>query len=229
MGYLINDNLIWIGSPKCASTSIEIALLNSNLKVRRFNEHFKKDRHIHATLNDCLDYFGKKETVFINRGWFEKWLSSLNFIWDIIESHTEFTPICKWGNLNNEIIYNIFNDEFVNKLYADNEDNLLDCFLKLLKSDTIHNIDVHESIYGIVGTLIPNSYWKSNQKCTYEFDIKELDKFVKFIEDRFGEKLIIKNKNVSTKRLNNIIINNELKSFVWEKFESRFEKRNQLI
>ena len=229
MPYLINDNLIWVGSPKCASTSIEKALLNSNLKLKRWDAYTKGDRHIHATLNQCLDIFGKKETICINRGWFEKWLSSLNFIWDIIELHTEFIPICKWENLNNEIIYNIFNDEFVNKLYAYNDANFLDCFLKLLQSDTTHNIDVEESIYGIVGTLIPNAYWKSNQKCTYEFDIKELDKFVKFIENRFGEKLIIKNKNVSTKRPNKIIINDELKAFVWEKFENRFEKRNQLI
>ena len=72
-------------------------------------------------------------------------------------------------------------------------------------------------------------FWKSNQKCTYEFDIKEVDKFTNFIENRFGEKLIIENNNVSTKRPNKIILNEELKSFVWEKFEKPFEKRNQLI
>jgi hypothetical protein len=229
MGYLINDNLIWIMNPKCASNSIESALLNSNLKLRRFNEHFKKDRHIHASLNQCLNVFGKKESVCINRNWFEKWLSALNFIWDNIEAHKEFTPICKWKDINNEVIYNIFDNEFINILYSLEEDSTKKCFLKLLKSDTTYNIDVHERIFGIVGTLIPDTYWKSNQKCTHEFDIRELDKFVKFIEDKFGEKLIIEKKNTSTKRLNNIIVNDELKSFVWEKFEKRFEKRNQLI
>ena len=70
---------------------------------------------------------------------------------------------------------------------------------------------------------------KSNKKCAYEFDIKEMDKFVDFIENRFGERLIIKNTNQSTKRPNKIVIDDELKSFIWENFEKRFEKRNELI
>jgi hypothetical protein len=78
-------------------------------------------------------------------------------------------------------------------------------------------------------TLISEQYWKSNKKCTYEFDIKDIDKFVDFIENKFGERLILENKNKSTKRTNKLIINDELKSFVWEKFEKPFEKRNQLI
>ena len=49
----------------------------------------------------------------------------------------------------------------------------------------------------------------------------------KFIENRFGEKLIIENKNVSTKRPNKIIVNEEFKYFVWERFEKVFEKRNR--
>ena len=229
MGYLINDNLIWVITPKCASSSIENALLNSNLKLKRWDDYTKGDRHIHVALNDCLSVFGKKETICINRDWFEKWLSSLNFIWDIIELHTEFTPVCKWENINNEIIYNIFDNEFINTLYSLDNESAKKCFSKLLKNDTKNIINVPEAIYGIVNVLISGKHWKSNQKCTYEFDIKELDKFVNFIEDRFGEKLIIENKNTSTKRLNNIIINDELKSFVWEKFENRFEKQNQLI
>ena len=56
-----------------------------------------------------------------------------------------------------------------------------------------------------------------------------MDKFVDFIENRFGERLVIKNTNQSTKRPNKIIINDELKSFIWENFEKRFEKTNQLI
>ena len=229
MGYLINNNLIWVMTPKCASNSIETALLKSNLKLKKYNEHFEQHMHMHASLNQCLTMFGNKESVCITRDWFDKWLSALNFIWDAIEFRTEYTPICKWEDINNEIIYNIFDNEFVNKLYSLNDDSNIECFLKLLKSDTNKIIDIPKEIHGIVVTLIPNSYWKSNQKCTYEFEIKDLDKFVTFMEKKFGEKLEIKNKNTSTKRPNKIIINDELKSFVWERFEKPFEKRNQLI
>lgn len=226
MSYLINDNLIWVSTPKCASVSIELALLNSNLKLKKYNEFFTKKLHIHPPLNICLIQFGLKESVCITRDWFNKWLSALNFIWDIIELRTDYTPICKWEDMNNEAIYNIFNDEFVNKLYSMDEGNYLECFLKLLKNYTELP---PEGIYGTMATIVPERFWKSNQKCTYEFDIKDLDKFTNFIENRFGEKLLIENNNVSTKRPNKIILNEELKSFVWEKFEKPFEKRNQLI
>jgi hypothetical protein len=226
MAYLINDNLIWISTPKCASFSIEAALLNSNLKLKKYSEHFSRGLHIHPPLNSCLDQFGIKESVCITRDWFARWLSSLNFIWDMIELSTEYTPICKWEDLNNEVIYNIFNEEFVNKLHSENDDNYLECYLKLLKNNTEL---VPKEIYGTIATIVSERFWKSNQKCTYEFDIKELDKFTKFIENRFGEKLQLDIINSSTKRPNKIIVNEELKSFVWEKFEKRFEKRNQLI
>jgi hypothetical protein len=32
MVFLINENLIWVATPKCVSKAIEKALLNSNLK-----------------------------------------------------------------------------------------------------------------------------------------------------------------------------------------------------
>ena len=78
-------------------------------------------------------------------------------------------------------------------------------------------------------TLISQKHILSNKKCTYEFDIKELDKFVDFIEKKFGEKLILQQSNQSTKRKNKIIINDEFKQWVWDNFEKRFEKRNTLI
>ena len=229
MGYLINDDLLWVITPKCASDSIETALLNSNLNLKKYSEHFEQHTHMHIPLNECLTKFGKKETICITRDWFEKWLSSLNYIWDYIELYTEYEPVCKWEDINNNIIYDIFDSEFVNKLYSLNYTSNEECFLKLLKKNPEDNISVPKEIHGIIKTLISERYWKSNVKCTYEFDIKKLDDFVNFIENRFGEKLIIEKKNTSTKRPNKIIVNNELKSFVWERFEKIFEKRNQLI
>jgi hypothetical protein len=229
MSYLINDNLIWIITPKCASNSIETALLNSNLKLKTYNDTLDPKSHIHIPLNDSLNYFGNKETVCITRDWFGKWLSALNFIWDIIEFYWGFTPICKWEDIDNDFIYNTFDTEFLNHLHWINDEGYEKCIIKLLKinQDEINNIP--KNLPPVVMVLISEKYYKSNQKCTYEFDIKELDKFVKFIEDRFGEKIQLDNLNTSTKRPNKIIINDELKSFVWEKFEKPFEKRNQLI
>ena len=65
MSYLINDELIWILTPKCASYSIENALKNSNLKIENFNppSTIFKEKHNHYNLQKSFTRFGKKETI----------------------------------------------------------------------------------------------------------------------------------------------------------------------
>lgn len=187
----------------------------------------KMSVHYHTPLNECLLTWGNKESICVIRDWVSKWLSALNFIWDKIEIYTEYTPIRKWEDIDNEFIYKTFNTDFLNHLHLIDQHGYgyKTCFFKLVKE----NYDPLKEIPNIMTSLISQKFFKSNKKCTYEFDIKEIDKFVDFIENRFGERLIIKNTNQSTKRANKIIINDELKSFIWENFEKRFEKRNELI
>jgi hypothetical protein len=226
MSHLINDELIWISIPKCASISIETSLRNSKLKLDTYNPNVKF-LHYHTSLNECFSKWGNKESVCITRDWFSKWISSLNFIWDRIELETNYTPIRKWEDIDNEFLYKTFDIDFVNVLHSMEFNNIgfKTCFLRLVKEKNppIKN----ES--GCVSTLISQKYYKSNKKCTHEFNISEINKFVDFIEDRFGERLILGKINQSTKRPNKIIVNDELKQWVWDTFEKRFEKKNILI
>ena len=48
-------------------------------------------------------------------------------------------------------------------------------------------------------------------------------------KDILKERLIINHTNRTSKRPNKIIVNDELKSFIWDNFEKRFEKGNYLI
>jgi hypothetical protein len=225
MSHLINDELIWISIPKCASISIETSLKNSKLKLAPYEPNIKF-LHYHISLNECFSKWGRKESVCITRDWVSKWMSALNFIWDSIEL-SDYTPICKWEDIDNEFLYKTFNVNFVNTLHSMEFHNpgFKECFLKLVKEK--HPPIKNEA--GWVSSLISQKYFKSNRKCTYEFDISEIDKFADFIEDRFGERLIVEKINQSTKRPNKIIVNDELKQWLWDNFEKRFEKRNVLI
>ena len=49
--------------------------------------------------------------------------------------------------------------------------------------------------------------------------------FVEFIENRYGEKLIVNKINENPKTKSKIIIDDELKNFVWQQFENRFSKK----
>ena len=236
MSYLINDELIWIMTPKCASYSVENALKKSNLKIENYNPPstiFNVGHHNHYTLEASITRFGKKETICITRDWFSKWLSALDYIFTQIEFGTNYEPIIKWEDVDNDFIYRFFDDKFINDLHTILDENINNCFIKLLKPNyLLSNINTDNDFIdkkNSVSMLISNKYWLSNQKCTYEFDIKELDKFVDFIYKKYGEKLIINFDNVSSHRTNKIIKNDELKNWVWDKFEKPFEKSNNLI
>jgi len=236
MSYLINDELIWIMTPKCASYSIENSLKKSNLKIESYNPPstiFNVGHHNHHTLNSSITRFGKKETICITRDWFSKWFSALDYIFTQIEFGTNYEPIIKWEDIDNDCIYKLFDDKFINDLHTILDENINNCFIKLLKPSYLLSDIIKENDFidkkNSVSMLISNKFWLSNQKCTYEFDIKELDKFVDLIEQKFGEKLIIHFDNVSSHRPNRIIKNDELKNWVWDKFEKPFEKNNNLI
>jgi len=226
MSHLINNELIWVSIPKCASYSIEQSLRNSKLNLEIFVPN-DKTRHFHVPVNQCLERWGDKETVCITRDWLSRWLSALNFVWDNIEFESEYTAVRKWEDVDNEYIYKTFNTDFLNKLHllSNDHDGFRKCWFKLVKE----NFECELPIRGAVDTLLSQRFFKSNKKCTYEFDISEIDKFTDFIKDRFGERLIINHTNKTSKRPNKIIVNDELKSFIWENFEKRFEKGNHLI
>ena len=66
MSHLINNELIWISNPKCASFSIETALRNSKLKLEMYDSN-DMSKHYHTPLNECLSIWGNKETICIIR------------------------------------------------------------------------------------------------------------------------------------------------------------------
>lgn len=223
MSMLINDDLIWVAIPKCASMSIEESLLNSKLNIKRHSYAIKNEpNHTHVPVNDLKKEFGDKKTICIKRDWFEKWLSALQFCFEttIIKDGNE--PILEWKNITNNFIYDTFTDEYVNLLYSNEKSSLNECYSRLIKNKKSNEENR-------LSALFSQNYWKENNKCDHEFDIKEMNEFVDFIENRFGERLVIHKINENPKTKSKLIINDELKSFVWEKFEKRFNKKNYLL
>ena len=214
MSLLINEDLIWISIPKCASVSIESALIKSDLDIKYCNEyiylHQVKSIHAHYKKSYLFNEFGIKETICINRDWIDRWISALEHTWATF----------------NQFKLNPFNSEFGKVLtHTSNWDDIL---LKLLKnSENVINSEIIKRKYLCV--LQSQNHWKENQPCTYEFNIKELHKFEEFIEKRYGISFKIPHLNTTPKIKNKIKINDELKNHLWNVFEKPFEKRNLLI
>jgi len=226
MSLLINDDLIWVSVPKCASLSIENTLLKSNLDIKFFSEYkysYKElNKHGHVRRDVLFNEFGIYPTVCVTRDWFDRWLSGLEFIWQQLIRY-KASPIIEWEEIDNNFIYNTFDTNFGNAMYNSNDWNgILNSVIKNLdetKSDALSVLCVFQS----------QNYWKENKPCTYEFNIKELHKFEEFIQKRYNISFEIPHLNSTQKIKNKIEINDELKNHLWNVFEKPFENRYSLI
>ena len=235
MGLLINDELIWISIPRCASVSIENALLNSNLSIKQtYIASHNTNRHIHTKKFQLYQEFGIHETICIKRDWFDRWFSGLYKLFFEINLSNNLTTIIPWENIDNDFIYKTFDTDFAEAFYVENVENWDKIFLRLIKQPS--SMDKKYDLLGpgigappIMSALFSQNHFKENVPADYEFDISELDKFSDFIYNRFGERLNIEKLNESKKIPNKMVIDDKLKQWVWDKFEKPFEKRNQLI
>jgi hypothetical protein len=226
MSLCINNDLIWVSIPKCASTSTEHAFYNSGLDITHIYFENKKviDKHIHFQIDYLYNKFGVKETVCIKRDYFERWLSALVFLWEYLESKN-ITPIVPWEEIDNNTIYEIFNKDYIDRMHNSNPDDIVDLDRHFLKDKEQKDI----VYFGLHLIFCSQMYWVNNKKCTYEFDITEIDKFEKFISDRYSIDFKIPSLNKTIKNPNKIVPDEKLKKWVFDNFEKRFISRNSLI
>jgi hypothetical protein len=223
--------------PKCASTSIEDALLKSKLDIVHYEYGNGKeyDRHLHIRLKHLYKKFGLKETICINRDYFDRWISCLKHIWNTYESIN--VPLIKnWKDVDNDFIYKTFTDDYINEIYESgkNFSNIINHNGKsLIDYSKVTKVELNKKIVPngifIENILRSQLYVKDNKKCTYEFNINEIDKFEKFIENRYNIDFKLDTLNKTSFQHNLIIKDEKLKSWVWEKFEKRFIKSNNII
>ena len=235
MGLLLNNQLIWVSIPKCASVSIEDAFLNSNLPFKKLHRDIVlTDAHTHHPVSRLYDEFGIYPTLCIKRDWFNRWISGLEHVFNWILKTQQYTPIRNWEDVDNQWIYDTFDTKFSNGLYSDdfNNNGWKPLFSKFIKEkDILENEEDYGKplIFRFLCVLMSQNQWKLNKKCDYEFDLSEMDKFSDFIYERFGERLDIKKLNEGNKSHSKIVVDDKLKNWVWDKFEKPFEKRNSLI
>jgi hypothetical protein len=240
MSICINNDLIWISIPRCASTSIENSLQNTeNLDIKYPGTYerffFKKGLHVHLRLKTMYNFFGKKETICITRNWFDRWLSGLEHMWWEMISSKNF-PVIPWEEIDNDWIYQNITSEYVNAIYTINRNVEKDDDIELWKVKEKWNnyfvmpefIDQRRNRF-FPTVLLSEKYWKENIKCTYEFDIKEIDKFESFISKRYNVDFKLLKLNSYEKLPNKIVKDEKLKNWVWNNFEKPFITTDKLI
>jgi hypothetical protein len=232
MSICINNDLIWVAVPRCASTSIEHALMNSKLNCKYplnyQKNYYDKGLHLHLEIKKLYNEFGLKESICIKRDWFDRWIASLEYMWSAMVGD-DLDPIISWENIDNNWIYENFTKEYIDAIYTIDNVLKINSDIELFKikdkySFYFCNVNQHHlsKFYFYPGVLLSQNTWKQNKKCTYEFDFNELDKFENFIENRYGIDFKLSKLNSYKKVSNKIIKDDILRNWVWENFEKRF-------
>ena len=239
MSLCIDNELIWVSVPRCASVSIEKSLSNSQLNIRYYKKSmfFDKDIHLHIQLKTLYDYFGLKESVCIKRDFVDRWLSGLEHWWWTM-SITGLEPIIPFNNIDNNFIYTHFTDEMIDKMYVYEPlyvgiDNDIDMDYMGLKHELNTAFSITKNIKlqtYLPMLLISQKFWTNSKKCTYEFDFKDLNLFEEFISNRYSTKFELEHLNSRTKTKTKIVKDNKFENWIWEKFEKRFiNNTNKII
>lgn len=236
MSICINDDLIWVAVPRCASMSMENAIMTTpNLKYTHILDvdetmHDMKFRHVHVSLGKLRDFFGDKETIRIVRPWMDHWMSGFRYIWQSIHIHG-LTPIIEYPDVDNEFVYSMFTREFVDDLLIIGDDNynvLSRLYSRFVKED-VNSVQKMTVASTGIRTLCPQNYWVLNERCTYEFDINDLEGLERFMSDRYDVDFKLKIINTSDKERSKIVIDDKFKNFIIENFEKPFIRTKNLI
>lgn len=228
MSLCINDDLIWISIPKCASTTIENAFLKSNLKIQHYHfDNINKDEkypHIHTPLDDLYIKFGVKKTISIKRNFFDRWLSGMEYFFTKCDEHNIKTKI-KWDDIDNDYIYTQFTNDYIQLINLGFDAKLQN----KINSKFVIDEDLSKMNFCVGFMLVSQNYWKNNKKTTYEFDINNLSDFKNFIDLRYNTSLEIGHFNKKKGLKNKIIKDDNFKNWVYQNFEKPFVKTNRLI
>jgi hypothetical protein len=243
MSLLINNELIWVSIPKNASFSIEESLLNSGLNIKYSSSFYElknfyasnnilRQPHPHVNVQKLKKEFGNKETFCIKREFSDRFISSIKFLWIKIINTNKHTPIIPISEINNEFLYLTFDLETINKLYDTSNDrnkHWFDVYSKLVKEKLDFN-NTRNNIYESICTLLSQNFYTNAIKCTYEFDILNLNEYVKFMCEKFNVNIKINKLNTNSNKYKCKIINDDkFKNWLYDNFEKKFDINNKNI
>ena len=248
---LIENDIVFLSVPKNASISVHFALEESEFEIEPTFYHdlllndiiennpiLFKDRnhkikvHPHISTVDVYSYLGKKiPTIFIKRDFSERFVSAINFILNsrITLAYPELFDTLEY--IDNNWIYKTIDDNIVNDIIRFEQksiENINTQIINSLKNLTKNKVFTNKNkkgknLYINFKMLDSQEIYKSGYTPKYTFDINELDKLENLLYEKYGKKLEIKKLNVLNKNniKTNIVNDNKLRSWVWDKFEKQ--------
>jgi len=196
--------------------------------------------HSHQSISEVYTFLKSKvNTITIKRDYCKRFLSSFYYLfglWIKEVYQLRYIP----NKITNDFIYEYFTDEMIDciKSMIQNSKNFE--FDKKMKSKLISPLIQKYSMNYSKNSIIENmmkdniyinwrvfdsqEVWKSGYKPTYEFDINELYKFEKLIENKYSKNIKIEKENKTNYEYSQINVNEDqkLRDWVWNKFEKSY-------
>lgn len=247
---VINNQVVFIPIPKNASWSVEDTcikyefdlkyphvLWENSIKLNR-----KPNQHLHSTIESLSSAFGTNfEYVCIIRDSTDRFVSAWKFFISVMIDELPLIPerdsvIDKLKNLDNLFIINFIKENYndFKNVYGIVSVRQTLLFKLLEEMDIIgyHKSDatfIRKHALHMV-TFITQYKWISDPNIKVkQFNFKELDKFEKYISEKFNVDFKLERSNVNELDYTAVTKTEELIEFVNTYIDGMYKKRNSII
>lgn len=196
--------------------------------------------HRHQSISEVYTYLNNKvDTITIKRDYCKRFLSSFYYLfghWIKQTYKLNYIP----NAITNDFIYEYFTDEIIDciKSMIQNDKNfefdkkiksklivpLIEKYSMNYNKKSITKVMLQDNIYINYRVFDSQESWKSGYKPTYEFDINELFKFEKFIENKYDKQIKIGKENQINYQYPQMDVKEDqkLRDWIWNKFEKSY-------
>jgi hypothetical protein len=242
---LIENKIVFIKTPKNASSSIyESLILNDfnvqegnlfiNLETRNSINLWKNENqplilaNYHQSYEELSKYFSPKDYRYVSvvRDSTDRFISSWKYMIQLLKENTETynSPLLDYGKFTtNEVIE--FFKPIINKLYSVNGDEVDSVVKEYFCSDAQEATKGHWK--SIAKTFQSQYYWGVD-KCDLIFKINQLDKFENFVTSEFNKEFKLSHVNTTSKIDVKLEKTKELVEFVEKYIDSPFKLKKML-
>jgi hypothetical protein len=247
---VINNQVVFVPIPKNASWSVEDTCVQYKFDLKypyvlwenSIKLNGKTSQHLHSTIESITSAFGTNfEYVCIIRDSTDRFISAWKFFISVMIDELPLIPerdsvINKLKNLDNSFIIN-----FIKENYNDfkNVYGVVSVRQTLLSKllNKMDLIDYHKSDVTFIRkhalhmvTFITQYKWISDPNIKVkQFNFKELDKFEKYISEKFNVDFKLIRSNVNELDYTAVTKTEELIEFVNTYIDGMYTKRNSII
>lgn len=240
---LIEENFIFLSIPRCASRAFEVSCINSGIEIRYLNNRqIRKNgytnnipnTHSHQSNSDLRARFlsDDYEMISIYREPIERLISAWKYVlgsFMLVDNDVYM----RLSEMNNKEFITSFNKSIKSVSEIDYEDNKYRSFYRFF-GEIIKGVNLDDEKFTNPKKIFqyvmqPVSVWTENDVKIRMFDIKHLGALEDYVKEKTGKDFKMERLNDTKGIITNLVNDDTLREFYFEKFEKKQKQIKSII